>query len=179
MRPSTGQRFDNQTNMFNPFYPFTETLLQAMVDQGKFYFVRQSFRRGFNASPFQLKACFLMTHYDEMELAEEHFLSLVDDHHRFLYCWEIEEHRQRLKRATLPYTTYSIYSATLHDNWESQLPRKTKKDLKRYISGLGWRPRSGEEVKAVLELRKGELFICLRCGKRRADLTFEELENFG
>src|SRR5690242_8819380 len=103
--------------MINPFYPFTRALLEALVKKGHRYFVRQTYRREKNTSP-GFKGAFLLTHYDSVTTAMDHYGAISYDAARFFYDWENAEHRRRLCMAADGPEGYKLYAALFRKDWE-------------------------------------------------------------
>lgn len=163
--------------MFNPFYPFTRQLLQAFVDKGKRYFVRQSFERGRSLADTGIKECFLITHYEALTTALDHYGAIAHDGRRFLYDWNREDHQQRLVTAASAPEGYRVFAAVLRPDYDKAVDRLFQKKLRLYIDRLGWQPKRDEGVTSNYELQFGELYIRLKYRGREAKIKFEEIEN--
>src|SRR6478672_4087267 len=66
-------------NMFNPFYPFTTDLLEALVGSGKRFFVRQRFERARIPSDQGIRGYFLVSHYELLTTAQDHLGAIAYD----------------------------------------------------------------------------------------------------
>lgn len=162
--------------MFNPFYPLDAGLLDAFVARGKLYFVRQTFPRG--RGPFEegVKGYFLISHYDHVVTAQDHYGAIAYDPNRFLYDWNLPAHREKLGIAAGGLRDYRIFAAVFRPDWERQVTVHMKEKVRAYVSRLGWTPRSGEMVDSHYELQFGELYLRLKYGSRQAKIKFEEIE---
>lgn len=158
--------------MHNPLYIFTTEVLEELIKTGHRYFVRQTYKRGLNA---ELKASFLISHYEEQAKADIHFKALVNDPNRFIYNTENSSHLLKLQVAASQPDGFRIY--TLHlamDEWK--VPLILKGNLKRYITRLGWQPSRDKGVNAKLFSQFGELFIALKWQSHETKVPLYEIE---
>jgi len=162
--------------MFNPFHPFTTELLEALTVSGKRYFVRQRFERARTAADQGIRGHFLVSHYELLTTAQDHFGAIAYDPYRFLYDWQDISHRERLRRAAVPTGDYRIYSPVFRPDWEKSITDHMKEKAKRYVAALGWTPRAGEMVLTNYEVQFGELFVRLSYKGREVKVKFEEIE---
>ena len=163
--------------MFNPFYPFTHHLLDAFVASGRKYFVRQRFERGRNMLDENISEYFLITHYESLTTAMDHYGAIAYDPRRYLYHWENLEHRKRLETAAAGPEGYKIFAAVLKPGWDRPADRVIKNKIRRYVEFLGWHPGREEGVITNYELQFGELYIRIKHGGKEAKIKFEEIEN--
>jgi hypothetical protein len=162
--------------MFNPFYPFTDQLLQAFVARGKKYFIRQGYSRAKDPFDEGIKGCFLFTHYDNLTTAQDHYGAISHDPYRFLYEWNNPEHQQKLRIAASGLKEYKNFAAVFRPDWEKGLTGRLQEKVRQYVSRLGWTPKSGETVDTSFELQFGELYIRLKHRAREVKVKFEEIE---
>lgn len=162
--------------MFNPFYPFTSALLQAFIDKGKIFFVRQQFTRGRNKTDEDVKGYFLITAYDNFTTAQDHYGAIAYDPYRFLYDWNKGEDQDRLKLAASEMKEYRVFTAVFKLAWEREISDALREKIRRYIQTLGWSPAGKDVVDTSYEVRFGELYLCLKYKKREARVKFEEIE---
>ncbi len=158
--------------MHNPLYIFTTEVLDELIKTGHRYFVRQTYKRGLNA---ELKASFLISHYEEQAKADIHFKALVNDPNSFLYDAEDPSHLLKLQVAASQPEGYRIY--TLHlamEKWK--VPLILKGNLKRYITRLGWQPSRDKGVNAKLFSQFGELFIALKWQSHETKVPLSDIE---
>lgn len=158
--------------MHNPLYIFTTEVLEELIKTGHRWFVRQTYIRGLSS---ELKASFLISHYEEQAKADIHFKALGNDQNRFLYDAEDPSHRLKLQIAASQPEGYRIY--TLHlamDEWK--VPLTLKGNLKRYITRLGWQPSRDKGVNAKLFSQFGELFIALKWQSHETKVPLYEIE---
>jgi hypothetical protein len=163
--------------MFNPFYPFTQQVLDAFVNKGKKYFVRQTFNRGKGHFDEGIKGYFIFSHYDNLTTAQDHFGAISYDPNRFLYEWDNPEHQEKLKVAASGLKEYKVYANLFKPDWERGINDRIKEKVRSYVSKLGWSPKSGEMVATSYEVRFGELYMVLKYRGRTAKVKFDEVEN--
>ena len=84
--------------MFNPCYPFTISLLEAMLAKQVRYFVRSTYTRGSKYYGEKIKEAFIISHYHSLSEAKWHYNSIPNDPHRFLYDAENADHIDRLRK---------------------------------------------------------------------------------
>jgi hypothetical protein len=163
--------------MFNPFYPLTNELLNAFVANGKIFFVRQNFERGRNILDNNIREYFLITHYESLTTAMDHYGAISYDRRRFLYHWDNEEHRRKLEIAASSPEGFKIFAAVLKPGWDRPADRILKNKIRRYIEQIGWNPKRDQGVLTNYELQFGELYIRIKYQGREAKVKFEEIEN--
>ena len=162
--------------MFNPFYLFTTDLLNAFTARNKIFFVRQSFLRGRQSFEKDIKGCFIISHYEHLNTALDHFGAIAYDPNRYLYNWNEPAHREKLLIAASQPPYYKIYSTVFKPDWDQHISSKIRDKLRMYIKKLGWQPTRMDDVITNYELQFGELYIRIKCGSREAKVKFEEIE---
>ena len=162
--------------MFNPMAILTPELLQAFVQKGHRFFVRQHYPRGRAAFDTATKAAFLICPYDNYFLAKEHFDALSTDPYRYLYHWEEVADRGKLEVAAAQPAGYRVYGNAFVDNWEQHLTDRLRGKIRAYVKSLGWKPKGGESVEPVFYPHFGEVFVRLKLGSREVRVNFEEIE---
>jgi hypothetical protein len=165
--------------MYNPFPLLNERLLIDKIKEGKKYFVRQSFKRGFNE---KLKAAFLFRAYgeDEMELAKKHLEILVNDKNAFLYDVTNSEHLEKLHVAARQPFGYKIFYAG-KKGIEWQPPDRYQVKMRNYVKKEhpGWRTKpGGDKVEIGLYEEFGELFLKFSFEGEDDKLPFDEIEKY-
>lgn len=146
--------------MYNPLYELTPQALIGLIRQRSFFWVQQSYPRGIEMGD---KAAFLLTPYETLEKAQEHFDHLAADSERRLYQLHLNpgdpigkdqdgqdliaaSKRPRGIRYYLPYTD------------GKSLPGWLNRQVKEGAKIFGWGGRS-TEVEARLGFHYGELVI--------------------
>lgn len=162
--------------MFNPLASWTEEALNGFIQEGKKYFVRQTFNRARHPFDEGIKGYFLFCHYESYAQAKEHYDALVGDPNRFLYDWDNEEHREKLKIAARQPRGYRIYSNTFMPDWERHITDRMKKKVKAFIDKRGWKPKREETVQIDFYPHFGEVMITLRFREQKLSVKLEEIE---
>ena len=161
--------------MHNPFSLYSERLLNALLNAGHKYFVRQTYKRGLDHFDEQQKGAFLISHYNELNKATIHYEALVKDGNRFLYDIEKPEHIEKLRIASKQPEGYKIYSPLLTQEWTPSNDMRQK--IRRYIDyKLKWRPSREETVATNLFIEFGELFITLKLRSYNEKVPLSDIE---
>ena len=146
--------------MYNPFPLLNEKLLIDKIKEGKKYFVRQTYKRGFQE---RLKAAFLFRAYgeDEKDLAEKHFEKIGDDKNAFLYDATNHDHLEKLHiAAKQPFGYKVFYAGKKGIEWKP--PYQYQQKMRKYIRAEhpGWRTQTGgDKIEIGLYEEFGELFL--------------------
>ena len=162
--------------MFNPLALFSERLLEALVQAGKLYFVRQTYPRGREPFNEEQKGAFLITHYAEMGPAATHYDAIAHDTGRYLYRWDKEADREKLKRAASQPSGYSIYAGVFLKDWEKNITDRVKNCIRYYVAAQGWKPGRNEIVQPDFYLEFGELHVKIKFRNLERKLKFDEIE---
>lgn len=163
--------------MFNPYCIFTKDLLEAFVKSGKRYFVRQTFVRGRDHFNTDIKEYFLICHYDNSDEALTHFNAISTDGNRFLYDWEIPEHRARLYIAAQHPGGFKVYANVFEKNWLRHITNRLKYRVRRYIDNtLQWHPAGGETVECQFYSHFGETHAMIKLRNQEVRLKLEDIE---
>jgi hypothetical protein len=174
-QPGSGHQL---LNMFNPLFPFTSEVLQATVQRGGLWFVRNTFD-GMTLPAGQNKDGFyLISHYNDPAKAGAHFNSIVHDAHRFLYAWEDPVHRQRLQHAATRPPGFAIYSAYFYPDYKKRMTQKDRDKINRYLyKHTEWKPGGGDTVHVDLYLQFGMLYLHLRFEGQELKIKFADIES--
>lgn len=163
--------------MFNPLYPFTEPLLDAFVKAGKLYFVRNTFNRGFDHFDENIKACFIITHYDDKAQAMAHYNSISHDKYRCFYEYSIAEDQKKLRIAASQPSGYKIYSSIFVNDWEKRITKELKEKINRYMyHNTNWKPGKNEMTHLNFYFQFGQLYFSLSYGGDKITGTFDQIE---
>jgi hypothetical protein len=163
--------------MYNPFPLLTEPMLKIKLADGKRFFIRQTYPRGWHPG---IKASFLFRAYEdhEKEEAEVHLKKIEQDFHRFLYDANNEDHLQKLFIASKQPAGFAIYYAGKNEqDWKP--PYEYQLKLKEYIRAVhpDWRSKKdGDKIHAGLYEEYGELFLKLSFEDEEEKIPFEKLE---
>ncbi len=165
--------------MYNPFPLLNERLLEDKINEGKRYFVRQTFRRGMEP---RLKAAFLLRAYDEeeKEMANRHMQKITNDPHAFLYDAMEPEHLEKLHiAAKQPFGFKIFYAGKKGVNWKPPVAFQIK--MRRYIREKhpNWGSiKDGPKVEIGLLEEFGELLLKLSYEDEEEMIPFSDIENF-
>lgn len=165
--------------MLNPFALLTVPLLQAFVNSGKKYFIRQSFNRARDHFDEGMKGYFIISHYGEKGHAEHHLGAISEDRYRFMYDWENMDHRRKLLTAAAQPQGYRIYASVFNQDWEKYLTNPLKQKLRNYVeSKLHWKPSVAETVGFDIYVNYGELYARLKLRNQEVRVKLAEIENY-
>ena len=165
--------------MYNPFPLMNEQLLTDKIKEGKKYFVRQTFTRGFQP---RLKAAFLFRAYDtdERELAEKHLALIANDRNAFLYDINNPEHLKKLHTAAKQPIGYKVFYAGKKGlDWKPPYDYQNK--MRNYIRRKhpGWKMQpGGDKIGIGLYEEFGELFLKFSFEEENDKIPFDEIENY-
>lgn len=163
--------------MFNPVYPFTMEVLHKTVERGCAYFVRNSWPNGTDHADEKIKGCFLITHYAEKAKAMAHYNSISNDAYRFLYDWNDEEHKEKLKIAASNPEGYKVFSSYFRDDYKSNITKNLKDKMNRYMyQHTGWKPGKGDTVHIDFYLQFGSLYLTMSYSGNQIRVKFEDIE---
>lgn len=164
--------------MFNPCYPFTTELLNAMIEKQVVHYVRSTYPRGMEKNDPSIKNIFLISHYHDPAEAERHYNAIKHDQNRFLYDGRIPEHLEKLKLAAAAPEGYKIYSSIMIPGIEKKVTVLFKEHTKRYLTkNTGWVLKGKVTIIPFLYFQLGELFTRISYGGDEIKFKFEDLEN--
>lgn len=163
--------------MYNPFPLLTEAILNNRVWRGKRYFVRQTYRRGFEPD---LKASFLLRGYAAMEKeqAETHMAFIANDPFAYLYDAGNPAHFAKLQVAASQPQGYKVFYAGKEvPQWVPSKDHDFR--IRRYIMNRhpGWyAKKGGNPIEVTLCEEWGQLLLKLRFRNEEEIIPFEEIE---
>ena len=161
--------------MFNPFAVFEPHFLQGFRQKGVVAFVQQTYDRG--RLPSDARPAFLLTHFDRMDWAREHYDVLQRDPHRKVFLIERPEGMQAL-RQTLLAKEAVYYTGLLVKDANKKAKKSLEKSIRSYIEReTSWRPVRDEEVDFSLEIHFGQLYARLIYGRESVREKLDSLEN--
>jgi hypothetical protein len=159
--------------MYNPFIPFDEALLRALLKRGHSHFVRQTYERG--RLPGASKKAFLLTHYADPNKARIHYEAIENDPARFLYDTNEPDHLERLHRAAAGIPGFAVYAPIMMGNWKPTSDIGAR--LRHYVTQhLRWRLGRSSELKSHIFVQFGQIFLTLRYGSEEAKIPFSDIE---
>jgi len=162
--------------MFNPCYPFTMKLLEAMLQKGVVWYVRSTYQRGFEKD---LKQVFLISHYHEQAEAERHYNAIEWDAGRKLYNAAMPDALEALKIAASETVGYKVYSRIILPENEARATALFRENTKRYLyTNTNWNLK-GKRVTIFPKMyfQLGELFVKMTFEGDTIEVKFEDLEN--
>jgi len=161
--------------MFNPAYPFTRELLDAMLVKSVPYFVRSTYNRGFYNG---LKGSFLISHYHDKFEAERHHNAIQHDVNRFLYDASDTEHVEKLKMAASQPEGYKIYSMLIGIGKDEEATKLYREHTKRYLQReTNWTLTGHVKIYPKLYFQLGEIYVRISNEGQTITLKFEDIEN--
>ena len=164
--------------MFNPYSPYEAKYLAAFKQKGVKFFVRQTYDRGKNLLEENPKPAFLLTHYEQLEMAQNHFDALGDDPGKRLYRMDTMQDVQELQRFGLPNSAERIYVAFKTPDAELRARKMLDKKLRAFIDHkLQWRVPGHTTVDFSLKFIFGKIYVVLKHGGRYDERQIEEIEN--
>lgn len=163
--------------MFNPCYPFTPELLEAMLAKNVKYFVRSSYKRGRDYPGETKKEAFILSHYQTLEEAQHHFKNILADPYRFFYNANNLQHLERLHKAAVT-KDYKVYSQLIVPGSEDKVTRRYAKQTSLYLfKNTNWKLKRGTAVSPGLFMQEGELYARIACQGNEITVKFEDIEN--
>ncbi len=165
--------------MYNPFPLLNEQLLVDKIKAGKRYFVRQTYRRGFDRT---IIAAFLLRAYEDDEeiQANQHLSVLSKDGNAYLYDANNPEHLEKLVIAARQPHGYKIfYAGKKGVDWKPPIVYQTK--IRNYIRTKhpDWRTKKGgDQVTTGLFEEFGMLFLKFSFDKEEDKIPFDEIEKY-
>jgi hypothetical protein len=166
--------------MINPFHPFTKQLLDAFIARNQKYFVRQTLPRAENPLEIEeIKGYFLISQYQTLGQAQEHYAALEKDKNRFLYEWNNPEHQERLIKAATTPEGYRIFASIFTADAQERIKRRLDTQFKSYVKWkLNWYPKRADGLEMSFYVQYGEVYCQLKTGSREARVKLEEIEKF-
>jgi len=164
--------------LFNPCYPFSSELLEAMLARGVLHFVRSTYPRGAAGDAGGCTRSFLISHYHQQADAERHFHAIRGDRYRFLYDGRLAAHVDRLRAASTAPAGYRVYSRVLAPGIERKAGALFREHTRRYLfRHTHWDLRGRIVVEPELYFQLGELYVRMAHRGDEIKVKFEELEN--
>jgi hypothetical protein len=137
---------------------FNTHLLAALYRSGHRYFVRQTLPKEYTLFDANVKACFLVTHYNDMKQVNIHLKNIEYDGNKYVYDLDVETDRRKLYEAALQPQGYKIYTPLKLNDADQMLSYKSK--LKSYIdTKLQWKPKKADDIRAALSYAFGIFYI--------------------
>lgn len=164
--------------MFNPCYPFTTELLEAMLRKEVVHFVRSTYNRGWDKRDETIKEVLLMSHYHTAKEAERHFNVIRNDPHRFLYDARNAEQLAKLRIDASQPEGYKVFSKIIEPGKEQKATILFKENTKRYLyKNTQWDLRGRITIYPRLYFQLGELYTRISHDGDEITVKFEDIEN--
>lgn len=152
--------------MFNPFYPFQERLFAPMVQRGNQFFVLESYAR-----------CngFMLMHYHDFGMAQQHYNSLSNDSVSKLYQWSNASDQIELKQLV---NNNRVFAFLKIPDAEKVAKKMLDKRVRAYIANnTSWNPMGDDDVDFDIDFILGEVYIVLNYNTQSKKVKLEQLEN--
>jgi hypothetical protein len=163
--------------MFNPFPPYEIKYLAAFKQKGVKAFVMQTYDRGRNLLDEDPAPAFLLTHYENIDQAEDHMDAIGHDAGRRLFRMENADDVKELQRLGQPGARERVYMRFKIPNAEQVARKVLDKKLHAYIDfKLGWKIPGHDLVKFSLDFIFGEIYVELKHGSKYHKVKIEEIE---
>jgi hypothetical protein len=151
-------------------YPFSPALLQAFLDHGIRYFVRNPFSDWPAAPGVQ---CFLMTHYTDLAKANAHAACYTN---AFVYDAHQAQHIARLKKAATHPPGFEILSSTFYPDYQQRISPQLKARVRNWIEKQSnWPVGKKESVNLDFYLQFGALYVHLRFNHEAVKIRLADL----
>ena len=164
--------------MFNPLFPFTKDVLEALVKEGCHYFVRNNYPNAYDHFNTEIKRSFLITHYTDKAKAEAHYNSTPKDQYRFIYYWNIPEHHEKLKVAASQPKEYKIFSTYFYPDYKKKITPILLEKINKYMyRNTNWKPGKGESVGFDIYIQFGSLYATMSYAGEEITVKLADIEN--
>lgn len=151
-------------------YPFTPALLQAFLQHGIRYFVRNAFLDW--PGPTGIET-YLLTHYTDRAKAEAHAATQAQS---FIYDTQLEAHRIRLQRAAAQPPGYAVLSSTFYPDYQQRISPELKAMVRSWLEKKApWPLHDKESVNLDFYLQFGALYTHLRYRDESLKIRWSDL----
>ncbi len=163
--------------MFNPFAAFEPRYLPEFRKKGVIAFVKQAYARGKNLLEENPRASFMLSHYNEMQLANQHIESLTHDPSAQLILLDKDDGYSALEKL-LENKNALYYTRLLLKDANHKAKKMLDKKIHTYIDRKsGWNPRGYDEVGFNLDIIFGQIYVDFKYRGKEIKIKLEELEN--
>jgi hypothetical protein len=163
--------------MFNPFPPYETKYLAAFRQKGVKAFVMQTYDRGRNMLEENPRPAFLLTHYEKIDMAQDHMDAITHDPCRRLFLLDNSTDLKELERLGQKDSGEKVFLRFKIPNAEQVARKVLDKKLHAYIDyKLGWKIPGHEVVQFTLEFIFGEIYAVLRHGSKYHKVKIDEIE---
>lgn len=163
--------------MFNPFAAFDPRYLPEFKKKGVKVFIMQRYDRGRNLLESPPRPAYLLSHFDRLDVANQHFDALKHDDTRNMFILDdmaqYEELQNRVQqKEAIYYTRLVVKDANL------KAQKILDKKIRAYIDNkTSWRPSRYDELGFELDVIFGQIYVILTFKGRDIQIKLEELEN--
>ncbi|HEX2628864.1 MAG TPA: hypothetical protein VHM26_07630 [Chitinophagaceae bacterium] len=164
--------------MFNPFEPYEAKYLTGFTKKGVEAFVLQSYPRG--ERPFEDPRLpgYLLTHYEEIKLAENHMDSIEHDPKKRLLMIDNPDDWNELIRLGRPGSGAHVYMRFKIPDADKKAKKVLEKHIRAYIDHkLGWRIPGYDVVQFSLDAIFGDLYAVLKYGPKYCKVKLDDIES--
>ena len=160
--------------MYNPLALLSELLLNALIQHGYKYFVRQSYPRGKDHFEDVIKETFIITPYKLLSEAESHLLH-ISDTRKYIYDSQQPADKSKLTTAASQPVGYRVFVDKLAaPRWEP--PPDLHSKISNYLRvNTRWKAKDAS-VDVALFIEYGELMLKISNGKQLFKIPLNEVE---
>lgn len=165
--------------MLQPFELFLPIYLDRLLKLNKVYLVIQTYLQGNETLKEGQKINILVSAYEDINNANEHFDSLKADKNAALIHLDNPLHKNKLDEM-LHGEKYTVYWNELKSKEElDKIVDSTYSDqIKKYIKrNTSWRISSEETITTCYDVIFGELYITLTYNMHQLKVKFDDIEN--
>lgn len=159
--------------MHNPLSLLHIQVLDALVQAGHSYFVRQLYPRGMRQG---MKESLVITPYRSADEARKHYDMILTDGRRYIYDISVPADKEKIYHAATQPGGYGVYIALLEAReWEPG--PSLKGDIKRFMRLHCRRPEGRERGTVILHMQFGELLLTLPFHKTGSPVPLSQIDN--
>lgn len=154
--------------MYNPFYPFTKAVFEALIYKGNRYFVMNKYID-----------VFIITHYNDLSKAEAHYNSHFNNYNNnitnsIIYDNENTRNHEKLVDLSNNAIKNKIYSTFFYPSYLNLLNNNYRKKIEQKIRYNNF--RGSPEISIDFYIHFGCLYVKVLSRKQELNFNFEEIE---
>jgi len=161
--------------MFNPFSTFEPHFLSGFRQKGVQAFVQQTYDRG--RMPLDPRPAYLLTHFNRLDWAREHYDVLQHDPNRKVFVIELPSDLQALRSAITGKSALYYTILTVKDANKKARKALSKQLLNFIHRNTNWNPASYKDIELDLEISFGEIFVKLFYKQNQVKEKLDRLES--
>lgn len=166
-----------------PFKRFLPLYIQRFTDMRKIYLVSQTYERHVKTLTEPDKTGMLITDYDDLGLAKQHFAARKNVRDRLAAIIDLTNasHLVAFQRTLSVNSRYAVYWAAVESrqSLERRVNLHFKDNIRRYISeNTRWHIARDSGINPKIQAIFGELFIVLRYRSEELRIKFSDIEKF-